>query len=126
MYSSDTECTRRTNTSVRSFQSSQRYIRGLGSVQDLSKRSPTISELISNPETFPLLAEFLQMHGRESLIGFCAIVLAIENLSSDRRQAIYAVKAAYREYLHDPSISSHWLQSTTREWIREQLNQTAF
>jgi hypothetical protein len=134
MYSSDTECTRRTNTSIRSLQSnktSNRYVRGLGSHQDLSKRtaslsSPNISEIIHNHETFALLAEFLQLHGRESLIGFCAIVIGIGNLSSDQRQANYAVRAAYRQYLHDPSISSYWLQTSTRERIREQIAQRTF
>ena len=134
MYSSDTECTRRTETSIRSLHStisSNRYVRGLGSHQDLSKRSasvpsPNISELIYNHETFPLLAEFLQIHGRESLIGFCAIVIGIGNLSSDRRQALYAVRAAYRQYIHDPSVSNHWLQTSTREWTREQISQRTF
>ena len=132
MYS-DTECTRRTDMSTRSLHSastSSRYIRGLGSHQDLSKRtpapSPTISELIYNHDTFPLLAEFLQMHGRESLVGFCAIVIGIGNLSSDRRQAFYAVRAAYRQYVHDESISNSWLQASTRESIRQQISQRAF
>jgi hypothetical protein len=128
MYS-DTECTRRTGSSVRSYHStslSNRYIRGLGSTQDLSKRiplliSPSISEIIYNNETFPLLAEFLQIHGRESLVGFCAIVIGISNLTSDKRQALYAVRAAYRQYIDDDSISNSWLQSTTREIIRQQI-----
>jgi hypothetical protein len=92
MYS-DTECTRRTAGSVRSSHStslSTRYVHGLGSTQDLSKRiplliSPSISEIIYNNETFPLLAEFLQIHGRESLVGFCAIVIGVSNLTSDKR-----------------------------------------
>jgi len=133
MYS-DTECTRRTGASVRSCHStslSHRYIRGLGSSQDLSKRpilssSPSISEIIYNNETFPLLADFLQIHGRESLVGFCAIVIGVSNLSSDKRQAIYAVRAAYRQYINDESLSNSWLQSTTREFIREQISQGIF
>jgi hypothetical protein len=133
MYS-DTECTRRTGSSVRSYHStslSNRYIRGLGSTQDLSKRiplliSPSISEIIYNNETFPLLAEFLQIHGRESLVGFCAIVIGISNLTSDKRQALYAVRAAYRQYIDDDSISNSWLQSTTREIIRQQISQRIF
>ena len=129
MYSSDTECTRRTETSLRSLKSSisaYRYVRGLGSEQNLSKRSPTISELINNPETFPLLAEFLQIHGRESLIGFCAIAIAINDLRADRRQAIYAVRAAYRQYIEDPAVSSQWLQLPTRQWICEQIARRTF
>lgn len=132
MYS-DTECARRTGSSVRSSHStslSHRYIRGLGSSQDLSKRSqistsssPTISDLIYNQETFPLLAEFLQMHGRESLVGFCAIVIGIGNLTSDKRQAIYAVRAAYKQYIDDECVSTSWLQSSTRENLREQIVQ---
>lgn len=121
MYNSDTECSRRTNTSMR-----QLSRRALGSEQDLSRRAPTLNEIISNQETFALLAEFLEMHGRESLIGFCAVVLAINNLQSDRRQAIYAVKAAYREYILHSNLSSQWLQSTTREAIREALHQRDF
>jgi hypothetical protein len=129
MYS-DTECSRRTESSIRSFHSN-RYVRGLGSNQDLSKRtqllpSPTISEIIYNNETFPLLAEFLKLHGRESLVGFCAIVIGISNLSSDKRQALYAVRAACREYINDESISNTWLQSTTRELIRQQISQRIF
>jgi hypothetical protein len=133
MYS-DTECTRRTTTSVRSYHStslSNRYIHGLGSNQDLSKRtqylsSPSISDIIYNNETFPLLAEFLQIHGRESLVGFCAIVIGISNLTSDKRQALYAVRAAYKQYIDDESISTSWLQSTTRELIRQQISQRLF
>ena len=134
MYS-DTECTtRRRQASVHSYHStslSNRYIRGLGSNQDLSKQkqllsSPSISEIIYNNETFPLLAEFLQIHGRESLVGFCAIVIGISNLSSDKRQAFYAVRAAYRQYINDESISNSWLQPTTRELIRQQISQRSF
>ena len=134
MYS-DTECTtRRRQASFHSYHStslSNRYIRGLGSNQDLSKQtqllsSPSISEIIYNNETFPLLAEFLQVHGRESLVGFCAIVIGISNLSSDKRQAFYAVRAAYRQYINDESISNSWLQSTTRELIRQQISQRSF
>ena len=128
MYS-DSECTRRTAGSVRSSHStslSNRYIRGLGSSQDLSKRIPSISDIIYNHETFPLLAEFLQIHGRESLVGFCAIVIGISNLTSDKRQALYAVRAAYKQYIADESISTSWLQSTTREIIRQQITQRAF
>ena len=134
MYS-DTECTRRTgSSSIRSAQStsiSHRYIRGLGSNQDLSKRSqlsssPSISDLIYNQETFPLRAEFLQIHGRESLIGFCAIVIGIGNLTSDKRQALYAVRAAYKQYIDDESNSTSWLQSSTREYLREQIAQRSF
>ncbi|CAF3812097.1 unnamed protein product, partial [Rotaria magnacalcarata] len=133
MYS-DTECTRRAGNSTRSCQStslSSRYVRGCGSNQDLSKRiqslsSPSISEIIYNNETFPLLAEFLQIHGRESLVGFCAIVIGISNLSADKRQALYAVRAAYRQYVDDESISNSWLQPTTRESIRQQMSQRNF
>lgn len=133
MYS-DTECTRRATTSVRSYHStslSNRYIRGLGSNQDLSKRtqvlsSPSISDIIYNNETFPLLAEFLQIHGREGLVGFCAIVIGISNLTSDKRQALYAVRAAYKQYIDDESISTSWLQSTTRDLIRQQISQRLF
>lgn len=133
MYS-DTECTRRTAGSVRSSHStslSHRYIRGLGSNQDLSKRipylsSPSISEIIYNNETFPLLAEFLQIHGRESLVGFCAIVIGISNLTSDKRQALYAVRAAYKQYIDDESISNSWLQPLTRDVIRQQISQRSF
>lgn len=126
MYS-DTECTRRTGTSVRSTHST-RYIRGLGSHQDLSKRHShvSISDIIYNQETFPLMAEFLQIHGRESLVGFCAIVIGISNLTSDKRQALYAVRAAYKQYIDDESLSSSWLQSSTREWIRNQISQRSF
>lgn len=129
MYSSDTECVRRAETSIRSLKStisSNRYVRGLGSEQDLSKRSPTIAELINNPETFPLLAEFLQIHGRQSLIGFCAVILAIDNLKSEPKQAMYAVKAAFREYIEDPTVSNHWLQPSTRIWIIEQFQRKHF
>lgn len=133
MYS-DTECTRRTGSSNRSYHStslSNRYIYGYGSNQDLSKRiqsisSPSISEIVYNNETFPLLAEFLQMHGRESLVGFCAIVIGISNLTSDKRQALYAVRAAYRQYISDESMSNSWLQPTTRELIRQQVSQRTF
>ena len=58
-----------------------------------------ISDIIYNIETFPLLAEFLQIHGREALANFCAIVIGISNFSSDKRQAVDAVRAAYREYI---------------------------
>jgi len=109
---------------------SNRYIRGLGSNQDLSKRthlsSPSISDIIYNNETFPLLAEFLQIHKRESLVGFCAIVIGISNLTLDKRQALYAVRAAYKQYIDDESISNSWLQSTTREIIRQQITQRLF
>lgn len=134
MYS-DTECTRRTgSSSIRSSHStslSNRYVRGYGSNQDLSKRAqtfstPSISEIVYNNETFPLLAEFLQMHGRESLVGFCAIVIGISNLTSDKRQALYAVRAAYRQYITDESTSNSWLQATTRELIRQQIAQRNF
>jgi hypothetical protein len=132
MYS-DTECARRTTTSVRSYHStslSNRYIHGLGSIQDLSKRvhlsSPSISDIIYNNETFPLLAEFLQIHGRESLVGFCAIVIGISNLTSDRRQALHAVRAAYKQYIDDESVSNSWLQPITRESIRQQISQRTF
>lgn len=126
MYS-DTECTRRTGSSVRSTHST-RYIRGLGSHQDLSKRTshPSISDIIYNQETFPLLAEFLQIHSRDSLVGFCAIVIGISNLTSDKRQALYAVRAAYKQYIDDDSISTSWLQSSTRELIRQQISQRSF
>ncbi|CAF4276290.1 unnamed protein product [Rotaria sp. Silwood2] len=130
MYS-DTECTRRTGSSIRSCHSSSlsnRYIRGYGSNQDLSKRtqflsSPSISDIIYSKETFPILAEFLQIHGRESLVGFCAIVIGISNLTLDKRQALYAVRAAYKQYINDETISNSWLQSTTRELIRQQISQ---
>jgi hypothetical protein len=133
MYS-DTECTRRKEGSIRSCYStslSNRYVRGLGSHQDLSKRlqslsTPSISDIIYNNETFPLLAEFLQIHGRDSLVGFCAIVIGISNLSSDKRQALYAVRAAYKQYIDDESISNSWLQSTTRDLIRQQISQRLF
>ncbi|CAF1256193.1 unnamed protein product [Rotaria sordida] len=133
MYS-DTECTRRTGNSIRSCHStslSNRYIHGYGSNQDLSKRpqflsSPTISEIIYNGETFPLLAEFLQIHGRESLVGFCAIVIGISNLTLDKRQALYAVRAAYKQYINDETISNSWLQSTTKDLIRQQISQRIF
>ncbi|CAF0880088.1 unnamed protein product [Adineta ricciae] len=133
MYS-DTECTRRAGGSIRSCQSStlsNRYIRGLGSNQDLSRRTtavgtPDISEIIYNNETFQLFAEFLQIHGRESLVGFCAIVLAIPNLLSNKRQALHAVRAAYKQYINDESMSNSWLQPVTREYIREQIVQRAF
>jgi hypothetical protein len=133
MYS-DTECTRRTANSVRSSHSislTNRYVRGLGSNQDISKRiqllsSPSISEIIYNNETFPLLAEFLQIHGREPLVGFCAIVIGISNLTSDKRQALYAVRAAYKQYIDDELISNSWLQSTTRDIIRQQIIQRLF
>jgi hypothetical protein len=134
MYS-DTECTRRTTAnSIRSTHStslSHRYIRGLGSHQDLSKRtpytsSPSISDIIYNNETFPLLAEFLQIHRQESLVGFCAIVIGISNLTSDKRQALYAVRAAYKQYIDDQSIPNNWLQTTTREILRQQISQRSF
>lgn len=133
MYS-DTECTRRTAGSVRSSHStslSHRYIRGLGSNQDLSKRipsltSPSISDIIYNNETFPLLAEFLQIHGRDSLVGFCAIVIGISNLSSDKRQALYAVRAACKQYIDDESTSNSWLQPSTKDLIRQQISQRSF
>jgi hypothetical protein len=133
MYS-DTECTRRIASSVRRYHSksiSNHYVRGLGSNQDLSKRtqllkSPAISEIIYNDETFPLLAKFLQIHGRESLVGFCAIVIGISRLTSDKRQALYAVRAAYKQYIDDQSISNSWLQPITREIIRQQISQRIF
>lgn len=134
MYS-DTECTRRTGASVRSCHSttlSNRYIRGLGSNQDISKRiplsstSPSISDIIYNNETFQLLADFLQIHGRASLVGFCAIVIGLSNLSLDKRQAMYAVRAAYRQYINNDSISNSWLQPSTREYIREQISHRIF
>ena len=132
MYS-DTECSRRKGSSVRSYYStslSNRY--GLGSNQDLSNRkqlllsSPSISDIIYNIETFPLLAEFLQIHGREALANFCAIVIGISNFSSDKRQAVDAVRAAYREYITNELISNSWLKSTTRELIEQEISKRSF
>jgi hypothetical protein len=130
MYS-DTECTRRKGSSVRSYHStslSNRY--GLGSNQDLSKRtqllsSPSISEIVYNNETFPLLAEFLQIHRRESLANFCAIVIGISNYSSSKRQASQAVHAAYKQYITNETLSN-WLKSPTRDLIRQQMSKSSF
>ncbi|CAF4629151.1 unnamed protein product, partial [Rotaria magnacalcarata] len=40
--------------------------------------------------------------------------------------ALYAVRAAYRQYVDDESISNSWLQPTTRESIRQQMSQRNF
>ncbi|CAF1542420.1 unnamed protein product [Rotaria sp. Silwood1] len=134
MYS-DTECTRRTGSSTRSCHStslSNRYIRGYGSNQDLSSKriqlisTPSISDIIYNTETFQLLAEFLQIHGRESLVGFCAIVIGISNLRSNKREALYAVHAAYKEYINDETISNSWLQPITKDLIRQLISKRSY
>jgi hypothetical protein len=132
MYS-DTECSRRT-CSVRNFQSSSsshRHVRGYGSNQDLSKRSatlppPSITEIVYNNEIFTLFAEFLQAHGRESLSGFCAFIISMARLTSDKSQALCAARAAFSTYINNESMSNSWLQPATRELIRRQVLQRKF